>query len=182
MKYTTAIALLLNSTQAANTGTTGCECLDTPEDPAHVNLATDSTTHVNVKTGDETFDASGIYPVSYGFNRCDAHDAGAPPFCESVDGSPDWCKTDWCFVAKTCSLTNHPSAYFVPDDRCTTEPNYYYSYEACGSTDSFTPTGYARTRYDLACTKYADMTEEEKTSINAANVKFVNDWTINTLK
>ena len=173
MKYTTAIALLLNSTQAANTGTAGCECLAVPD--THANLVADSTTMVTVKTSDPDVNE---YPVAYGFATCAAHDVdlNLGPDCNQGDSNPDWCANEWCYVAKTCSLTNHPSSVFVPADRCTTEPNYYYSYAACGATDLFTPTGYAKTRYDLACTKYSAMTEEQKTTINAANVEYVAAW------
>lgn len=174
MKYTTAIALLLNSTQAAtNTGTAGCDCLATPTPHAFL-IADSEPAMATAITGSDVFNS---YPVGFGFDSCRAHEEGTGPSCNNTDETknPDWCKTDWCYVAKTCTLTNHASSYFSPD-RCDNEPVYYYSYVACGETDTFTPTGYNKVRYDLECTKYSAMTEEQKTEINAANVEYVAGW------
>jgi uncharacterized protein YegL len=72
------------------------------------------------------------YPTTYGNMVCDTHDQGLPPFCNDRF-PPAWCFDEWCYVdPNNCAGAQAVRSKYFPDD-----DNVYYSYGACGSTNSF---------------------------------------------
>jgi hypothetical protein len=77
-----------------------------------------------------------VYPTSYGMDVCAAHDLHMHPYCADTAGNPlpsvpPWCNDHFCFVDQAnCGLNNDASAYFPGS-------GLRYSYETCGSTNSF---------------------------------------------
>eukprot|EP00931_Biecheleriopsis_adriatica_P100882 TRINITY_DN76124_c0_g1_i1.p1 TRINITY_DN76124_c0_g1~~TRINITY_DN76124_c0_g1_i1.p1 ORF type:complete len:753 (+),score=104.63 TRINITY_DN76124_c0_g1_i1:49-2259(+) len=70
------------------------------------------------------------YPSGYGHVDCQAHDKDMPPFCNRPN-APAWCTQEWCFVdIANCGLQYYDSSYFPGAA--------YYSYDTCGSANSFT--------------------------------------------
>jgi hypothetical protein len=70
------------------------------------------------------------YDVHYGNLGCKAHDEGLEPFCDDRF-APAWCYDAWCYVdPDNCDKVAVRSKYF-PD------AEIYYSYGACGSTNSY---------------------------------------------
>ena len=73
------------------------------------------------------------YPQDYG-TSCAAWDEGLPPYCNKSD-SPSWCPSVWCYVDKaTCSKSDLERTTFF-------EEELYYSYENCGTYDSWAVEG-----------------------------------------
>ena len=80
----------------------------------------------------------------YGGGSCMDHDQPLPPSCADNTGrkladSPAWCLTSWCFVdAASCDRENALSAYFPA-------AKLMYSYDTCGSEDTFTAVKFGAT-------------------------------------
>ncbi len=74
------------------------------------------------------------YPAGYGFGECKKHDEDKDPYCNVANGAvpPEWCADTWCYIdPNNCANTmNLKSAYFG-------DANLYYSYAACGDSNSF---------------------------------------------
>jgi len=80
------------------------------------------------------------YPADMG-TSCSAWDLDRHPACLGGDDVPHWCKSRWCYVDPCdCQLPGETvpkiSAY-LPDATFTGK-NLYYSYETCGSADTWT--------------------------------------------
>jgi len=85
-----------------------------------------------------TTDIAGTsYPGDFGA-RCDAWDKDLTPKCKGPNPEP-WCKQKWCYVDPCkCDLPDIPKvSAMLPDAKYQGKP-LYYSYETCGSEDSFT--------------------------------------------
>lgn len=118
-------ALLNHSTRAqqqCSGGDLRCPCISSYEG-FNVSGALNEELLVSVDGTDHA------YGPGYGLHSCRAHDSNTAPYCDAA-GYPTWCSFSWCYVnASSCGLSASPSSY-VPD--------LYYSYEACGNTDTFT--------------------------------------------
>ena len=70
-----------------------------------------------------------LYDGNYGNLGCKPHDQGLEPFCDS-SFPPAWCFDSWCYVdPANCDKVHVRSKYFG-------DAEIYYSYGACGSTNS----------------------------------------------
>lgn len=78
--------------------------------------------------------------------RCEAWDNGIHPSCLG-SSPPSFCSQRWCFVDPcNCKMSQVPrTSGYMPTVHYQGKP-IFYSYETCGSTDSFTPE-----YYDTAC-------------------------------
>jgi len=120
----TACALVLNGMDPA---AAACPCINMVDTPV-----------AGVTDPCLSYDTAGTnlcYDKNYGFGQCDAHDQGLAPFCDAAadeyPGAPDWCIKSWCYVdPENCDVAFYPSAFF-------SQYNLYFSYEACGNTNSF---------------------------------------------
>jgi uncharacterized protein YegL len=71
------------------------------------------------------------YPSDYGSMVCAKHDEDLPPFCDDRF-PPAWCFDEWCYVdPEDCEGAEYVRSKYFPDDEV------YYSYGACGRTNSF---------------------------------------------
>jgi hypothetical protein len=79
------------------------------------------------------------YPADMG-STCTSWDSKVHPECQS-DRPPPWCRANWCYVDPCeCDLpgeTVPKIAVYLPRASFTGK-NLYYSYETCGSPDTFT--------------------------------------------
>jgi len=78
------------------------------------------------------------YPADIGAT-CQAWDQGRHPECARGKDSPKWCKERWCYVDPcACNLEEKPKVTMYLPESTFTGKSLYYSYETCGSKDSFT--------------------------------------------
>lgn len=77
------------------------------------------------------------YPAETG-GTCAAWDAGRHPDCMKAD-APKWCNQAWCYVDPcSCQINTPPVvASYAPDGEYQGRP-IYFSYETCGSVDTYT--------------------------------------------
>lgn len=79
------------------------------------------------------------YPADLG-TSCSAWDKNHHPQCEG-DDAPSWCRSDWCYVDPCdCELPGDlvPKISAYLPEASFTGKNIYYSYETCGSADTWT--------------------------------------------
>jgi len=81
------------------------------------------------------------YPADVGAT-CKAWDAGRHVECTGSGAKPDWCNKKWCFVDPCkCNLKQPPtSSTYIKGALFQGNP-LFYSYEACGDTDTNTHRG-----------------------------------------
>jgi len=92
------------------------------------------TTEITFKDG-----ATGEYPADIG-TSCSAWDNNRHPECKG-DKAPSWCKANWCYIDPCeCELPGDvvPKISAYLPDATFTGKNLYYSYETCGSADTWT--------------------------------------------
>ena len=60
------------------------------------------------------------FPADYGIGECSPHDAGTPPYCDTLtDGefdpllNPSWCSSSWCYVDPAVTRPGHGAARFT---------------------------------------------------------------------
>jgi len=92
------------------------------------------STEISFKGG-----SKGEYPADLGAT-CSAWDKGRHPECQGDEASP-WCRASWCYVDPCeCDLPGDivPKISAYLPDATFTGKNLYYSYETCGSADTWT--------------------------------------------
>jgi len=92
------------------------------------------TTEVSFKSGQVT-----EYPADLG-STCSAWDADTHPDCKG-ENPPSWCKAQWCYIDPCeCDLPGGlvPKISAYMPHATLTGKNLYYSYETCGSPDTWT--------------------------------------------
>mmetsp|Transcript_99649 Transcript_99649/g.177392 ORF Transcript_99649/g.177392 Transcript_99649/m.177392 type:complete len:417 (-) Transcript_99649:77-1327(-) len=108
-------------------GDTSCMCIGIDGQPGS-NLIT---------INEEQF----TYPADLG-GKCAAWDDGYHPDCkgDNNDGNhPEWCQAKWCFVDPcSCSLATPPKTSNYISGAKYQGLAVYYSYAACGDSDSYT--------------------------------------------
>jgi len=94
------------------------------------------STEISFKDG-----SKGEYPADLGAT-CSAWDKGRHPVCQGdKDKVPSWCKANWCYVDPCeCDLPGDlvPKISAYLPEATFTGKNLYYSYETCGSADTWT--------------------------------------------
>jgi len=94
--------------------------------------------------GETTLTVAGkdvAYPADVGAT-CKAWDAGRRGECTGSATQPDWCAKKWCFVDPCqCNLAQPPTATSYIKGALFQGNPLYYSYEACGETDTNTHRG-----------------------------------------
>eukprot|EP00930_Biecheleria_cincta_P045442 TRINITY_DN31311_c0_g1_i1.p1 TRINITY_DN31311_c0_g1~~TRINITY_DN31311_c0_g1_i1.p1 ORF type:complete len:804 (-),score=93.04 TRINITY_DN31311_c0_g1_i1:17-2359(-) len=113
-----------SSSGGSSNGLSSCRCLEWSGLDAHIY----SGKLIYTPPGSQT---SYQYPQQYGVQQCDAHDKTLPPFCDRPS-PPDWCFQRWCFIDRQqCTGVQIYDSSYWPG-------KVYYSYETCGSSNSFT--------------------------------------------
>jgi len=109
------------------------------EDCNCIGLPTEVTTDDAKRTKDGI-----LYDKTYG-GTCAAHDI-AIGSCATDANPKDWCDDSWCYVSKTCALSDvEQSFYFETTD------GLYFSYTNCGSDDAFSADACAGASTSTAC-------------------------------
>jgi len=97
------------------------------------------TTEITFENAGGDRDSKGEYPADFGAT-CSAWDSNRHPECEG-DKPPSWCEANWCYVDPCeCDLPDDlvPKISAYLPDATFTGKNLYYSYETCGSKDTWT--------------------------------------------
>jgi len=90
------------------------------------------------------------FPADTG-GQCKAWEKDNHPECKG-SSPPSWCNQAWCYVDPCKCKTAVPpkTSSYVPESNYQGRP-VYYSYEACGGTDSWTAS-----KHDEACVNQKD--------------------------
>jgi len=111
-------------------GEPGCQCIGFDDMPGSFNVTL---------TGSGSAGASVVrYPAELG-GTCNTWDQGVHPECQQGANSPSWCAQRWCYVNPcTCDLAEPPKVGMYLPNATFNGLSLYYSYETCGSEDTFT--------------------------------------------
>lgn len=78
------------------------------------------------------------YPAEMG-GSCRSWDDNVHPMCKGAGKKPSWCDRRWCYVDPcSCDIGTPPKVTMYLPWATFTGKSLYYSYETCGSEDSFT--------------------------------------------
>jgi len=111
-------------------GEAGCQCIGFDNMPGSFDVAF---------PGSGSAGASVVrYPAELG-GTCSAWDMGVHPECHQGANSPSWCAQKWCYVNPcSCNLAEPPKVGMYLPNATFHGLSLYYSYETCGSEDTFT--------------------------------------------
>ncbi|KAL3897804.1 MAG: hypothetical protein SGCHY_003167 [Lobulomycetales sp.] len=113
----------------------GCECLSLADTGLEQSSFYDAARECLLYT--DSSSQQYCFPLRYGHDTCAAHDESLEPYCNAAEGEfpgrPNWCGQSWCWVnGATCTNNPQPSSFFPGNN-----PPLIYSYEACGSSNTF---------------------------------------------
>jgi len=78
------------------------------------------------------------YPAEMG-GSCRNWDDDVHPMCKGAGEKPSWCSRSWCYVDPcSCDMGTPPKVTMYLPWATFTGKSLYYSYETCGSNDTFT--------------------------------------------
>merc|ERR1719326_564254 len=110
--------------------TVECPCVEWSGLDTNVVEAEDGSLHIAVRPQGRNGPVY-AYPPDYGSMQCAKHDEDLPPFCDDRF-PPAWCFDEWCYVLPgECKGAEYVRSKYFPD------AEVYYSYGACGRTNSF---------------------------------------------
>jgi len=110
-------------------GLPGCRCVAFSNVPG--------TTEVTVRRPGAANAEVVEYPAEMG-GTCKAWDDSMHPECKGPN-QPEWCQQRWCYVDPcACNIEAPPKVTMYLPMATFTGKSLYYSYETCGSTDTFT--------------------------------------------
>mmetsp|Transcript_24285 Transcript_24285/g.60632 ORF Transcript_24285/g.60632 Transcript_24285/m.60632 type:complete len:378 (-) Transcript_24285:97-1230(-) len=114
---------LKHTTDTKVWGLETCKCINIANKPGRINTTLENMT----------------YPLSVG-SKCQAWDEHDHPDCIGSGEKPDWCSQKWCYVDPCQCSSATPVVATLLADSSYHGYTVYYSYAACGGTDSFTST------------------------------------------
>jgi len=105
-------------------GTPGCRCIGFDNIPGST----------DIRIGKEVIS----YPAEIG-GSCRTWDTDLHPECKKGQENEPWCQAKWCYVDPCeCNLKQPPKVTMYLPEASFTGKSLYYSYETCGSPDTFT--------------------------------------------
>lgn len=115
--------------QLPQVGSPGCRCI------AFSNLP--GTTEVGIRTKGLQHKQLVEFPAELG-GTCKSWDDEMHPECKGPN-KPSWCEQRWCYVDPcACNIVAPPKITMYLPKATFTGKSLYYSYETCGSNDTFT--------------------------------------------